>query len=463
MEFAHGAEHHAVGEDFGLLARVQEDFGLGRYAEFHNEANALEEALHESLERGKVNLGGLVVERVCIEVACNREGDEVRFVEARVADVLAVALELALGHFEQAYGTRTVLLVLGNALEEVGEEACRNCSEFFGERVQKQCGLAAAVVAFGAEEGLGAGLAREAQAQAFMQAHRRERLTNLPVQNFNRRELVRLHLEGGQRVRDVVEPDEAGDFFDEVHFAFEVGAEARNLERDGICRLGDDFEGDAREELFHLGHVELHADNAFGLRDAERDHVVLFLVVIAGVFDGALENAATCDFLDEGAGVLAVFVLGREVDFAFKAVAGVCGNAEALRLLADHCRVEPGALEEHVLGGIDDFGFDAAHHAGDAGRTVAVANHEVVFDEFVSGVVDSFNLFALHGAAHLDLVAVELVHVETVERLAHVHQDEVRDIDDVVDAVHAYGVQKLCEPGRGLFDLHVLDDAAHVA
>ncbi len=122
VEFAHGAEHHAVGEDFGLLARVQEDFRLGGHAEFHHEANALEEALHESLERGKVNLGGLVVERVHVEVPCNREGDEVRFVEARVAHVLAVALELALGHFEQAYGTRTVLLVLGNALEEVGEE-----------------------------------------------------------------------------------------------------------------------------------------------------------------------------------------------------------------------------------------------------------------------------------------------------------------------------------------------------
>ena len=50
-----------------------------------------------------------------------------------------------------------------------------------------------------------------------------------------------------------------------------------------------------------------------------------------------------------------------------------------------------------------------------------------------------------------------------MERLTDVHQDEVRDIDDVVDAVHADSVQELGEPCRGLFNLHVLDDAANVA
>ena len=79
------------------------------------------------------------------------------------------------------------------------------------------------------------------------------------------------------------------------------------------------------------------------------------------------------------------------------------------------------------------------------------------------GVVDRFNLFALDGAADLDLVPVELVHIKAVERLTNVHQDEVRDIDDVVDAVHADSVQKLGEPCRGLFNLHVLDDATHIA
>ena len=78
-------------------------------------------------------------------------------------------------------------------------------------------------------------------------------------------------------------------------------------------------------------------------------------------------------------------------------------------------------------------------------------------------MVNGFNLFALHGAADLNLVAMQLVHVKAVERLANVHQNEVRDVDDVVDAVHAYGVEEFREPSWGLFDLHVLDDAAHVA
>ena len=436
VEFAHSAKHHAVGEDFDLLARVQVDFGLGRHAEFYDEAHALEEALHQALEGCKVNLGGLVVERVYVEGACNGEGDEVRFVEARIAHVLAVALELALGYFEQANGTGAVLFVFGNALEKIREEAGRNHAE--------------------------SGLACETQAQAFVQAHRGERLANLAVQDFNRRELVRLHLEGRQRVRDVVEPDETGDFFDEVHFAFEAGAESRNPEGDRFGVLLHDFESDTREVLFDVGSINLHADNLFGAGRAERDLVQVLLVVVARVFDGSLENAATGDFLNHGAGVAAVFVLRGKVDFAFEAVAGIGRDAEALGLLADDGRVEPGAFEEHVLGGIDNFGFDAAHDAGNAGRTVAIANHEVVFNEFMGGVVDGFDLFALHGAAHLDLVAMELVHVEAVERLAHVHQNEVRDVDHVVDAVHAYSVQELGEPSRRLFNLHVLDDAAHI-
>ena len=189
----------------------------------------------------------------------------------------------------------------------------------------------------------------------------------------------------------------------------------RDLERERFGVLLHDFESDTREELFNLFGGNFHADDLGGASDAERDLVVFLLVVFAGVFDGTLEDAAASDFLNHGAGVLAVFVLRGEVDFAFEAVAGVRRNAEALGLLADNGRVEPGAFEEHVLGGIDDFGFDTAHHASDASRTVTIANHEVVFDEFMFGVVDCFDLFALHGAADLDLAAVELVHVKAME------------------------------------------------
>ena len=123
-----------------------------------DETDALEETLRQALEGGKVNLGGLVVERVHVEGTCNGEGDEVRFVEARIAYILAVALELALGDFEQANGTGAVLFVFGNALEQVRKETGRNHAEFVGKRVQQSCGLAAAVVIFGAEQSFGAGL-----------------------------------------------------------------------------------------------------------------------------------------------------------------------------------------------------------------------------------------------------------------------------------------------------------------
>ena len=122
VEFAHRAKHGAVADDFGLLARVEEEFLLSRGAEFDNEAEALEEVLDKAFECGKVDLLRLVIERIGVKVSSDGEGDEVRFVKARIAFVLAVALELALGYFEQTYRTRTVLFVFGNGLEQVREE-----------------------------------------------------------------------------------------------------------------------------------------------------------------------------------------------------------------------------------------------------------------------------------------------------------------------------------------------------
>ena len=164
VEFAHRAKYRAVADDFGLLARVEEEFRLLRGAEFDNEAEALEEVLDKALEGCKVDLLRLVVERIGVKVTGDGEGDEVGFVKARIAFVLAVALELALGDFEQTNRTRTVLFVFGNSLEQVREERCRDGAEFFAERVQQKCRLAATVFVCFAKEGFGAGLAREAEA-----------------------------------------------------------------------------------------------------------------------------------------------------------------------------------------------------------------------------------------------------------------------------------------------------------
>ena len=51
-------------------------------------------------------------------------------------------------------------------------------------------------------------------------------------------------------------------------------------------------------------------------------------------------------------------------------------------------RIEPGALDQDILGGERNFGFRAAHDAADAhgARTVAVGNHA---DARVEGALDA--------------------------------------------------------------------------
>ncbi len=48
-------------------------------------------------------------------------------------------------------------------------------------------------------------------------------------------------------------------------------------------------------------------------------------------------------------------------------------------------------------------------------------------------MIDRDELFARAATADDDLLAAQLVEVEGVQRLAALHQDVVRDVDDVVD------------------------------
>ena len=78
-------------------------------------------------------------------------------------------------------------------------------------------------------------------------------------------------------------------------------------------------------------------------------------------------------------------------------------------------------------------------------------------------LVEQAQRLALAGAAHADLVALQPLQVENMQRLAAGHHHQVGNVDDVVDRPQAKGDQQLLHVGRRCLHRQVADNAAAVA
>ena len=137
--------------------------------------------------------------------------------------------------------------------------------------------------------------------------------------------------------------------------------------------------------------------------------------------------------------------LELRVRAALEAMGGVRVHPQALGGLAHRPGVEPGALDQHVAGPRTDLAVLAAHDAGQGHRPRAVGDHQHVVGELALGAVQGGQDLARvrradddgRGRAVRD--GADLVEVEAVERLAHLPQHVVGDVDHVVDRAQADG------------------------
>ncbi|GBD46106.1 hypothetical protein HRbin41_00925 [bacterium HR41] len=147
------------------------------------------------------------------------------------------------------------------------------------------------------------------------------------------------------------------------------------------------------------------------------------------------------------------------MELLFEAAAGFGAQTE-LRLAAQNVGADPRRrLEQHAgrLGA--HFGALPAHHAGDCGRTVAVADERRPWRELALVAVEGGDALAAACRAHLDPCLREPREIEGVQRLPEQQHHVVGDIDDVVDRPHAAGQKPLAKPKRRRTDRHVLEDA----
>ena len=117
-------------------------------------------------------------------------------------------------------------------------------------------------------------------------------------------------------------------------------------------------------------------------------------------------------------------------------------------------RFEPGAFDQNIFCGEGDFGVGAAHDAADADGAGAIA----VEDDGERGIEGAFeaieraNFFAGFGAADADAVIADLIVIVSVERVAKLEHDVIRNVDDIADAGDAGGFEAIFQPlGRWLY------------
>ena len=111
---------------------------------------------------------------------------------------------------------------------------------------------------------------------------------------------------------------------------------------------------------------------------------------------------------------------------------------------------------------IGDHRILAAHDAGDADRTVRVIDHEDVAVEFSLLSVKGREDLAILSASYDDLSAVNRVIVIGMHRLAVLHHDKVRDVDQVVDGADAEVGQTALHPAGRRADLHIGDNRSNI-
>ena len=260
---------------------------------------------------------------------------------------------------------------------------------------------------------------------------------------------------------DVVVAVDTHDFLHDVALAGDVGLAGGHLEGHALGGLVDNLdvergEGGAdslqRDVLTHeVEHAaEVHLNDGFldGLR-VEVHHLAADLA--AGEFLDELHGAAQGPLGDVG------------VAGALVAVAGVGLQCVALAGLADAHGVEEGALEEDILCLHGGSALQATEDTGDAHAFLLITDHQVAGVEGALHAVEGDELGALRQALHDDMAAGNLVGVEGVQRLAHLHHDEVGHIHHIVDGAQTHGAQAVLQPLGALPYLHIAQRDAGIA
>ena len=198
---------------------------------------------------------------------------------------------------------------------------------------------------------------------------------------------------------------------------------------------GSDGESETLEDASDIEFGNVVAQNALNLFAVQVQRRALDFAadgvdkvafdLTAGGFQDQLGNAIRCRGRDP--------VIGA----ALEAVRCVRVHAEPLRSATNRGRIEPGGLDEHVLGLLGDHRVEAAHHSGDSDGLRGVGDDEILLGELAFDSVEGLDDLAFIGAPNNDLAAFEQVEIESVRGMAELPERVVGGVGGVVDGTRA--------------------------
>ena len=166
--------------------------------------------------------------------------------------------------------------------------------------------------------------------------------------------------------RQVREADDSRDLLDEIDFDADVGPVRRRGHGPAGLRLLDPHP-EPDQDVVYIARRNLGAEHAPDALPAQNDGfgtcAVLF---VHGFDDGA--RLATRNVDEQLRGPLHRLTLQVPCDRAFETVRCVGVHPAAPGLQRDGSRLEPGALEKHIPGRVDDSAFQPSHHACERDR-----------------------------------------------------------------------------------------------
>ena len=124
---------------------------------------------------------------------------------------------------------------------------------------------------------------------------------------------------------------------------------------------------------------------------------------------------------------------GGKIHAAFEAVGRIGIQAETARFANDDFGCKECAFKEDVGSRLVHRAVGPAHHAGQRDRALAVGDHQHVVLQINGLLVQQFQALALAGKTHVD-IAVQLVQIESMQRLPQLKQHVVGHIDQRADA-----------------------------
>ena len=174
---------------------------------------------------------------------------------------------------------------------------------------------------------------------------------------------------------------------------------------------------------------------------------------VAADIDDSRCQLATRQLQNQLAGAATCPINPFRIDAPFEAIRRIAVQIQSPSRRADRQRIEFGRFDEQLGGRWRNFRIGAPHHAAERHGPATIGDHAHAGFEFIGLVVDRLERLARPGLADDDLAAVKLRQIESVQRLAALHEHVVGDVHDVVDRGDAERRQPRDEPRRAGADL----------